>query len=103
MPVQNSFHALSESFKLNCFRPESILYPLKKRENQRFSGVFQGYQVRTLVRNGLKTTTQSAFTFFRLTITTPERRQWRRSCVFIVNFEYISHLVLVFLLLTLSM
>ena len=27
---------------------------------------------------------------------------WRRSCVFIVNFEHISHLVLVFLLLTLS-
>ena len=27
--------------------------------------------------------------------------QWRRPGVFIVNFEYISHLVLVFLLLTL--
>ena len=30
------------------------------------------------------------------------RLQWRRSSVFIVNFEYISHLVLVFLLLTLN-
>ena len=39
----------------------------------------------------------------KLTIKTPERRQWRRSGVFIVNFEYISHLVLVFLLLTLNM
>ena len=29
-------------------------------------------------------------------------RQWRRSGVFIVNFEHISHLVLVFLLLTLN-
>ena len=29
-------------------------------------------------------------------------RHWRRSVVFIVNFEYISYLVLVFLLLTLS-
>ena len=38
----------------------------------------------------------------KLTIKTPERRQWRRSGVFIVNFEHISHLVLVFLLLTLS-
>ena len=37
-----------------------------------------------------------------LTIKTPEPRQWRRSGVFIVNFEYISHLVLVFLLLTLN-
>ena len=34
-----------------------------------------------------------------LTIKTPERRQWRRSGVFIVCFEHISHLVLVFLLL----
>ena len=37
-----------------------------------------------------------------LTTKTPKQRQWRRSGVFIVNFEYISHLVLVFLLLTLS-
>ena len=31
----------------------------------------------------------------KLTIKTPERRQWRGSGVFIVNFEHISHLVLV--------
>ena len=39
----------------------------------------------------------------RLTIKTPERCQWHRSHVSIVNFEHISHLVLVFVLLTLSM
>ena len=38
----------------------------------------------------------------KLTIKTPERCHWRRSGFFIVNFEHISHLVLVFLLLTLS-
>ena len=38
----------------------------------------------------------------KLTIKTPERRYWRRSDVFIVNFEHITHLVLVFLLLTLN-
>ena len=38
----------------------------------------------------------------KLTITIPERRQWRRSGIFIVNFEHILHLALVFLLLTLS-
>ena len=38
----------------------------------------------------------------KLTINTPERRYWRRSGVFIVNFEHISHLALVFLLLTLN-
>ena len=39
----------------------------------------------------------------KLTMKIPQRRQWRRSGIFIVNFEHISHLVLVFLLLTLSM
>ena len=39
----------------------------------------------------------------KLTIKTPEQRQWRHSGVFIVNFEYIADLVLVFLLLTLNM
>ena len=34
--------------------------------------------------------------------TSPVRRHWHRSGVFIVNFEHISHLVLVFLLLTLN-
>ena len=28
---------------------------------------------------------------FKLTIKTPERRQWRLSGVFIVNFEHISY------------
>ena len=39
----------------------------------------------------------------KLTEKTLEQRQWRRSGVFIVNFEPMSHLVLVFLLLTLNM
>ena len=39
----------------------------------------------------------------KLTIKTPEGRQWRCSGVFILNFEHISHLVLVFPLLTLNM
>ena len=33
---------------------------------------------------------------------TPEQRQWRRSGVFIVNCEHMSHLILVFLLLILN-
>ena len=39
----------------------------------------------------------------KLIIKTPEQCQWPRSGVFFVNFEHISHLVLVLLLLTLSM
>ena len=40
--------------------------------------------------------------YSKLTIKTPERHHWRCSGVFIINFEHISHLVLVFLFLTLS-
>ena len=36
------------------------------------------------------------------TIKTPERCHWRRAGAFIVNFEHISHFVLMSLLLTLS-
>ena len=38
----------------------------------------------------------------KLTIKTPERRQWLRSGVFIVNFEHISHLFLLSLLWNLN-
>ena len=38
----------------------------------------------------------------KFTIKTPEQRHWHRSGVFIVNFEYILHLFLVFLLLALN-
>ena len=38
----------------------------------------------------------------KLTIKTPERRLWCRSGVFIINFEHISQLVPLFLLLTFS-
>ena len=39
----------------------------------------------------------------KLAIKIPERRHRRRSGIFIVNFEHISHDVLVFLFLTLNM
>ena len=35
----------------------------------------------------------------KLIIKTPERRPWRRSGVFIVSFEHISHLILVLLVI----
>ena len=40
---------------------------------------------------------------FKVHNNTPERIQWRRSDVFIVNFQHISHLAVVLLLLTLNM
>ena len=39
----------------------------------------------------------------KLTIRSPERCQWGRSGVFIVKFEHILHLTLVFLFLTFNM
>ena len=39
----------------------------------------------------------------KLTMKTPERHHWRCSGFFIVNFECISHLALVSLMLTLNM
>ena len=50
-----------------------------------------------------KVTTQPAITCSKLAIETLEQGvKWRRSGVLIVNFEHISHLVLMFILLTLS-
>ena len=44
-----------------------------------------------------RNTRTSCEIFSKLTIKTPERCHWRRSGVFIVNFENISHLSVVFL------
>ena len=46
--------------------------------------------------------TQLTFNCLKLTIKTPERRQWHPSGVFIVNFEHISDIFVVFLLLPLN-
>ena len=41
--------------------------------------------------------------YLKLTIKAPERRHWRRSGIFIVNFDYVlPHFSLVLLLLTLN-
>ena len=44
-------HALIIPFLTNL----PILYPLKTPENQRFSVVFRGYEMRALARNGFTT------------------------------------------------
>ena len=84
-----------------------------------FSDVFREYRKRQLAWNGLifvarypaviyllkvdnRNTRTKCEICSKSTIKIPVRR-WRRSGIFIVNFEHISHLVLVFLLLTLNM
>ena len=49
-----------------------------------------------------RTTGSRCEIYSKLTLKTPERRKWSRSRVFIVKFERISYLGLVFLSLTLS-
>ena len=55
-----------------------------------------------LLKVNNKNTRTRCETCLKLKIKTPERRQKRRSGVFIVDFEDISHVVLEFLLLTLN-
>ena len=70
-----------------------------------FNSILQGViqaSIYLLKVNNVNTRTRSEICS-KLTTKTPERRHWRHSHVFIVNFEHISHLNLVFLLLTLKM
>ena len=53
-----------------------------------------------LLKNNNRNTRTRCEICSKFTIKTPGRRQWRRSAVFIANFEHISHLALVFLSLT---
>ena len=56
-----------------------------------------------LLKVNNKNTRASCEICSKLTMETLERRHWHHSGIFIVKFEQISHLVLVFLLLTLNM
>ena len=56
-----------------------------------------------MVRVNNKNTNTMCEICSKLTLKKPERRQWRRSGVFIVNFEHILHFVIVLLLLSLNM
>ena len=99
-----------------------FIYPLKTSGNQRFADIFREYRKVPVAQNRLiEKGGDHAEIFYepllrnvvkwsdtlcsKLTIKTPERRYWCRPCVFIAYFEHltISHLVLLFLFLTLSM
>ena len=96
-------------FSRSVRNPKSIEQTLQLIKNQQyFKGIFRAllniypagiYLLKVSNRN----TRTSCEIYLKLTIKTLERRHWRRSGVFMVNFEHISHLVLVFLLLILNM
>ena len=47
-----------------------LLHPLKTSENLRFSDVFRGYKIGTLVENGLNTVSEIEFVLMRLNMST---------------------------------
>ena len=77
-PVAGCYLCLSK-FMLPYFAASNCMFKVSNRKTRARCGIYS-----------------------KLTIKTLERHQWRRSDVFIVNLEQISHLVLVFLLSTLS-
>ena len=81
-----------------CILCHNYTYPRNQNLKQSCLSSLFNYMLKINNRN-TRTTCEICS---KLTIETPERRHWRRSGVFIVNFEHISHLVLRFLLLTLS-
>ena len=73
--------------------------PLHKKETVTLNATFSQSAI-TCSKSLIETLEQSVKYVKKLTIKTLKQHQWRRSSAFIVNFEHISHLVLVFLLLT---
>ena len=103
---------ISVQTAINAIIPLASWYTLQTSKNQRCY-VFRGYRKTKMALNRLMVS-QAAFTCSKLTIKTLKQgvimlkvnkkvtRTTPRSRVFIVNFEHIPHLVLVFVLLTLS-
>ena len=67
-----------------------------------FTGTRRSLAGNYLLKVNSKNTRTKCEICSKLSVKKPERRQWRRSDVFVVNFEHISHLALVFLMLTLK-
>ena len=82
------------SLPAECFPLPYDLNGLKSRVNK--PAVIYLFKV----NNGNTRTMCESYS--KLTTKTSERRQWRRSGILIANFEQISHIVLVFSLLTLT-
>ena len=74
------FHSLSQRFQISTYNTDNIyMFKVNNRSTRKRGEICS-----------------------KLTIKTPERRHCRHFGVFIVNSEHMSHLFLVFLLLTLN-
>ena len=94
----------------NFLRPESVLLNLKLFKLLHNYTIFKLLHIQHSGKCYLNLTRPTANSIFGINHASEAavcrlrcQCQWRRSIVFIVNFEHISHLVLVFLSLTLNM
>ena len=85
-------------YHFSKFHPSSKLWaiPLRKREKGYLACIY-------LLKVNNRNTRTRCEICSKLTIKIPERHYWRRSSVFIVNFEHISYLFLLFLILALDL
>ena len=97
---------LKTSFPANIY-----LFKFNNKSTRKRCKIFSKLTIKTpeqrqaniyLLKFNNRSTRKRCEIFSKLTIKAPERCQRRRSGVFIVNFENISHLFLVLLLLTLN-
>ena len=98
--VNYMFKVNNRSSRTRCEICSKLTIKTPERRQWRRSSVFPA--IIHLFKINNRTTRRKWEMCSKLTIKTPEWRHWRLSDVFIFNFEHISHLFPVFLLLTLS-
>ena len=96
--LSNPILALSSYFTdFLLFFSTQCSHSLPPYNTRRFSGVFRWYKIRTFPANiylfkvNNRNTSTRCEIYSNLIIKTPGRRHWRRSDVFIVDFEHISN------------
>ena len=94
----SSFGFINQIKKLYNRECVNVLHRLRRVKTYSKSSSAGIYLLRVNNRN---TRTRCEISL-KLTVKTPERRHWGHSGVCIVNFQQVSHIVLMFLMLTLS-
>ena len=86
------------SRNISTIFPSSILFRILSTTQWRFTRNLCSFQAGIYLSKGnIRDNRRMCEISSKLTIKTPEWSQWRLSGVFIVNFEQISHILLVFL------
>ena len=89
-------------YKSKCYDEEKLCSVYVAWKTCRFSLLIDLPANINLLKSNNRNSRKTCEIYSKWTLKTPERRKWRFSGVFVVNFEHISHLFLVFILFTLS-